>query len=1222
MSKKFNKSLNFNYLNSNVSFGSISANTFTGSNVSISGNITSSTLNASNGITAGNINFTGDLYKNGSLYVSSQWTTTAGSNLSYTSGMVVITNNVITNVSTGTVNASTGITAGSANIGSATAGSANIGSANIGSATVGSANITSVTVATLLNTNTVSTNISAATLNLSTGITTGSAKITNANVTTATVGTLRVAGTSYITNAEITSVTAANIVVPGFINTQTNTINTTTIQPNNIGASKVSGLHYWSNSNNISDTTYVNWGPVLNEYNTDLVKGISNISGGDLSVQIRITGTAENSDSNNDLTGTFYIANSSGNLISTIYEYTVDNAIPTEPFDSPNPGSLAIDTGYITVTIPQGGSIQSKDNGANVNNSDLRIQNPYVYINVVNLQTNIPTIISTNTTVTNASVGGLNASGLSALANATATNASVGVLIASTGITTAALLNTGLISTANLASTTATIPNIIVTNISTGTVNASGLSTLSNVTATNASVGVLIASTGLTTGTINATGLSSLTNVTATNASVGVLVASTGITTGTINASNATVTNVSTGGLNASGLSVLTNATATNVSTGILNVTGLTTGTIKVTGISTLINVTATNISTNNLNAQSITVSNGNLVVTAGTLYASDLNMTGVITMNTNMIKLGGVGGLSSLQLDTGNIDGPTLNGNLGGRLSVGGSDYLRWENSIVKVPVAFSAGNIIGGNITTTTISAGTLVGTTITGSNLSLSGNLVVGGTLTTVNITTTNVVDTNISAGTLTSTNVNVTTSTIATLLNTNVVSTNISSATLNLSTGITTASAQITNLNVTTSTIATARITTALISLGNSNTVGNIFTTGGNVGINTGSPGSSLHVAGNIPFSPVGGGVHMGIDSNTYTSIQLNSTAGSYIDFGTSGGDYQSRIIAGNTGNLSISTNGANNNGYVGINTATPAYTLDVSGTGRFTGKLTITGSNGETGFDTATNDQYADMRVIRNSSSSLDKDMYLQLGAGATSTLHMFSNNSETMTIKSGNVGIATASPVYTLDVSGTGRFTSALLAIGNSNTVGNIFTTGGNVGISTTAPSGMLHLNNAALFTSTGNLTCTGDIISFGNLSDRRLKENIFDISNDVALDTVRSLRPVTFNWREDIFNESKRNTRDVGFIAQEVEELVPEAVSEYTELGSGNVYKNIKHERLIPYLVGAIQHLKLDVENQKIINKKTNDELQTTKDELQTTKDELQSVLQQLNGVFKNNFL
>jgi hypothetical protein len=453
-----------------------------------------------------------------------------------------------------------------------------------------------------------------------------------------------------------------------------------------------------------------------------------------------------------------------------------------------------------------------------------------------------------------------------------------------------------------------------------------------------------------------------------------------------------------------------------------------------------------------------------------------------------------------------------------------------------------------------------------TITGGNLSLSGNLTIAGTLTTVNITSTNVLQTNVSAGTIASTNATVT----------NIVGTNISSG--------------------------TARITTSLISLGNSNTIGNIYTTGGNVGVGTVSPGSSLHVAGSIPVSPVGGGVHLGIDPSTYTAIQLNSTAGNYIDFGTSGGDYQSRIFAGNTGNLSILTNGASNNGYIGINTISPSYTLDVTGTsrissaltigtgytgvfthqsissntnfpmafcanagnlasflfgnatlstnyvsinnvatgytldvngtGRFAGKLTITGSNGSTGFDTAINDQYADMRVIRNSSCSLDKDMYLQLGAGETSTLHMYSNNSETMTLK------------------------------------------GGNVGISTTAPSGMLHLNNAALFTSTGNLTCTGDVVSFGSLSDRRLKKNIETIQTEKALDIVSKLRAVTFDWKDDIFNEQKRNTSDLGFIAQEVEALVPEAVSEYTQIESGEVYKNIKHERIIPYLLSAIQYL------------------------------------------------
>jgi len=105
-------------------------------------------------------------------------------------------------------------------------------------------------------------------------------------------------------------------------------------------------------------------------------------------------------------------------------------------------------------------------------------------------------------------------------------------------------------------------------------------------------------------------------------------------------------------------------------------------------------------------------------------------------------------------------------------------------------------------------------------------------------------------------------------------------------------------------------------------------------------------------------------------------------------------------------------------------------------------------------------------------------------------------------------------------------------------------------------------------------LTCTGDIISFGSLSDRRLKKNIETIETLKALEIVSRLRAVTFNWREDIFNEEKRNTSDIGFIAQEVEALVPEAVSEYTQIESGEVYKNIKHERLVPYLLSAIQYL------------------------------------------------
>jgi hypothetical protein len=90
---------------------------------------------------------------------------------------------------------------------------------------------------------------------------------------------------------------------------------------------------------------------------------------------------------------------------------------------------------------------------------------------------------------------------------------------------------------------------------------------------------------------------------------------------------------------------------------------------------------------------------------------------------------------------------------------------------------------------------------------------------------------------------------------------------------------------------------------------------------------------------------------------------------------------------------------NNTGNVGIGTTNPT-----------SAKLVISGNNGENGLDMSTSDQYANMRVIRNSLSPIDKDLYLQIGAGAGSKLKLYSNNVETMIISNGSVGIGTTNP--------------------------------------------------------------------------------------------------------------------------------------------------------------------------------------------------------------------
>lgn len=79
---------------------------------------------------------------------------------------------------------------------------------------------------------------------------------------------------------------------------------------------------------------------------------------------------------------------------------------------------------------------------------------------------------------------------------------------------------------------------------------------------------------------------------------------------------------------------------------------------------------------------------------------------------------------------------------------------------------------------------------------------------------------------------------------------------------------------------------------------------------------------------------------------------------------------------------------------------------------------------------------------------------LQFGSGATagSTGIMIINTS-------GNVGIGTTGPTTTLDISGSVRITSGnLIASGDSNTIGNLFTTGGNVGIGISSPLSRLSI--------------------------------------------------------------------------------------------------------------------------------------------------------------------
>jgi len=101
---------------------------------------------------------------------------------------------------------------------------------------------------------------------------------------------------------------------------------------------------------------------------------------------------------------------------------------------------------------------------------------------------------------------------------------------------------------------------------------------------------------------------------------------------------------------------------------------------------------------------------------------------------------------------------------------------------------------------------------------------------------------------------------------------------------------------------------------------------------------------------------------------------------------------------------------------------------------------------------------------------------------------------------------------------------------------------------------------------SSGTFTVSGDVIAYGSPSDISLKENIKPIKN--ALNKVEKLQGITFDWKEkqeDILNIKE----DIGFIAQDVQKVLPELVRK-----NENGKLSLRHQGIIPVLLEAIKEL------------------------------------------------
>ena len=155
---------------------------------------------------------------------------------------------------------------------------------------------------------------------------------------------------------------------------------------------------------------------------------------------------------------------------------------------------------------------------------------------------------------------------------------------------------------------------------------------------------------------------------------------------------------------------------------------------------------------------------------------------------------------------------------------------------------------------------------------------------------------------------------------------------------------------------------------------------------------------------------------------------------------------------------------------------------------------------------------------------------------------------------------------------------------GNTAIVGTLTVTDTTTLNSTVTSTAVVNITNATASTTktTGALVVTGGVGIGGDLfvggdiaayatSDQRLKDNITPIPN--ALNKVLLTSGNTFDWND----KSDKEGSDVGVIAHEILEVLPEAVTT-----RDNGYLAVRYEKLVPLLIEAIKELKAEVDELK----------------------------------------
>jgi len=200
---------------------------------------------------------------------------------------------------------------------------------------------------------------------------------------------------------------------------------------------------------------------------------------------------------------------------------------------------------------------------------------------------------------------------------------------------------------------------------------------------------------------------------------------------------------------------------------------------------------------------------------------------------------------------------------------------------------------------------------------------------------------------------------------------------------------------------------------------------------------------------------------------------------------------------------------------------------------------------------------ANTAITAGSATAYAYALYPSSGSGAG----ILTNGSWRLhVLAGGNVGIGTTNPSTNFQVVGNtmletlGIGMSSPLAPLHVGTYSSIYGVKGN--FSYMNHERLLHVTNAGdgprniSIMSDACIWAKADIFS---TSDQRIKTNIVNLNADKMINVFRNLRPISFDFIDPMKNYNKKH---FGFIAQEVNEVLPEGISLNTDVIPNNMMK------------------------------------------------------------------